>query len=116
MAQKEFPDKLANVARDRIYFTIQASMNGARRTVRVSESAWTSTVSRMLRGEVLDIQLQDEKPSADAPPQYLDVPKLQDAEERKSRSAPSSPPSSRRSSPSGARRERSISRWGFGRF
>ncbi|KAG5653513.1 hypothetical protein H0H81_012586 [Sphagnurus paluster] len=53
-AQKEFPEELANVPRERISFMISAKMNGESRVVRISESAWVGAVTRLLRGEVID--------------------------------------------------------------
>ncbi|RDB25429.1 hypothetical protein Hypma_007551 [Hypsizygus marmoreus] len=78
-AQKEFPEELANVSRNRISFTIMANMNGERKVVRISESAWVAAVARLLRGEVIDVQVRPLAPSADSkelPPQYLDVPHI----------------------------------------
>jgi len=112
-AQKEFSDELSQVSRDRISFTIVATMNGERRAVRISESAWVAAVARLLRGEVIDIQVRPPPQSADSkdqPPQYLEVPQLP----RMYRSTPPSPNSSRSPSPS-SRSDRGSSRPWFGR-
>ncbi|KAG6891495.1 hypothetical protein C0992_005634 [Termitomyces sp. T32_za158] len=109
-AQKEYPE-LAELERSRISFHINAKLNGHSQPVRISESAWPAAVSRLLRGEVIDVCIQ---PSIDAkyavaPPQYLEVP-----QPRYSLSAPSSPP---RRSPSPAlstRSEKNKRSW-FGR-
>lgn len=111
VAQKEFPEDLGNVPRHRIIFTIQATMNGTKRAVRISESAWTSTVSRMLRGEVIDIEVVDDR-KTDPPPRYLEVPDSKEIPEYSRRTR--STPSSRASSPAG-RSERNSKSW-FGRF
>ncbi|KAH0588747.1 hypothetical protein H2248_004553 [Termitomyces sp. 'cryptogamus'] len=98
-AQKEFPDELAELDRSRISFYINAKMNGDRlQSVRISASAWPAAVSRLLRGEVIDVCVYTpptvrHSDSKDvAPPQYLEVPQLYH-----STSVPSSP---RRRSPS----------------
>ncbi|KAK7444259.1 hypothetical protein VKT23_015269 [Stygiomarasmius scandens] len=61
LAIKEYPSELGPISRSRITFTIQATMNGTRRTVRISESAWERTVSRMVRGEVVAIEILPEE-------------------------------------------------------
>jgi len=113
-AQKEFSDELSQVSRDRISFTIVATMNGERRAVRISESAWVAAVARLLRGEVIDIQVRPQPQSADSkdlPPQYLEVPQLS----RMSYSTPPSRNGSRSSSPS-SRSDRGSSRSWFGKY
>ncbi|KAK7473050.1 hypothetical protein VKT23_001154 [Stygiomarasmius scandens] len=70
LAIKEYPNELGPIPRHRITFTIQATMNGNRKTVRVSESAWERTVSRMVRGEVVAIKILPED-TAEAPPKYI---------------------------------------------
>jgi hypothetical protein len=105
MALKEFADELTGIPKHRIRFSLQATMNGNRRRVRISESAWPSAVSRLLRGEVIDIEVVEErmKGEKDEPPRYLEVPDIKvndmsisDRDGRRSKSAPSS----RQSSPS----------------
>jgi hypothetical protein len=115
IAQKEFPEKLSHVSRDRIIFMITATMNGTRRPVRISDSAWPAIVTRLVRGEIVGIEVAEpRKLSAEAPPRYLEVPDAKDAtDSRLSRSSPSSRSNSRQSSPVG-RRKRSISRTWFG--
>ncbi|KAF8070781.1 hypothetical protein FPV67DRAFT_1414279 [Lyophyllum atratum] len=91
-AQKEFPDELAGVSRDRISFNITAKMNGEHRHVRISESAWVAAVTRLLRGEVIDVHVRPPPGTIDTkdapPPQYLEVPQ---PTLRHSTSTPSSP-------------------------
>jgi hypothetical protein len=101
MALKEFADELTGIPKHRIRFSLQATMNGNRRRVRISESAWPSAVSRLLRGEVIDIEVVEErtKDEKDSPPRYLEVPdiKVNDvsiSEGRRTKSAPSSRQSS----------------------
>jgi len=50
-------------------------MNGSKKTVRISESAWESIVSRLLRGEVIDIQVEPsiEKEKYESPPDYSEA-------------------------------------------
>jgi len=50
-------------------------MNGTKKTVRISESAWESIVSRLLRGEVIDIQVEPliEKEKYEDPPKYSEA-------------------------------------------
>ncbi|KAF9456942.1 hypothetical protein BDZ94DRAFT_293818 [Collybia nuda] len=75
-AQKEFHEELSTISRERISFNVYATMNGERRSVRISESAWAPAVARLLRGEVIDISIRPlPQPSGtkDQPPQYLDV-------------------------------------------
>ena len=108
-AQKEFAEELSEVSRDRISFNISAPVNGERRSVRISESAWPAAVARLLRGEVIDIHLRP-LPLKDQPPQYLEVP---DPTSQLSRSSPPSRTHSREGSPScGSEKPRS---W-FGKF
>ncbi|KAK7444260.1 hypothetical protein VKT23_015270 [Stygiomarasmius scandens] len=72
LAIKEYPNELGPIPRHRITFTIQATMNGNRKTVRVSESAWERTVSRMVRGEVVAIEILPwPEDTAEAPPKYI---------------------------------------------
>jgi len=103
VAQKEFSEELSEVSRDRISFNISAPVNGERRPVRVSESAWPAAVARLLRGEVIDIQVRPLPRSADTkehPPQYLEIPDTFNSS-RLSQSSPPSPHShSREPSPS----------------
>jgi len=109
IALKEFP-QLANVPRNRISFNTLATFTsrGETRVVRISESAWAAAVARQLRGAILDILVSPD-PNAKveetdaAPPQYLEIPI---SVERKSRSTPSSPASSRHPSPSPSRSQR----------
>ncbi|KAF5380532.1 hypothetical protein D9615_004722 [Tricholomella constricta] len=90
-AQKEFPEELAELPRDRIFFNISAKMNGEHKQVRISESAWVAAVTRLLRGEVIDVCVRPEPRDTKSelpPPQYLEVPQRS---LRQSSSAPSSP-------------------------
>ncbi|KIY63225.1 hypothetical protein CYLTODRAFT_146047 [Cylindrobasidium torrendii FP15055 ss-10] len=64
VAQTEYPE-LSATPKEKIMFKIEASMNGKRQPVRISRSAWASTLGKMLRGEVIDIEVFD-----DRPPQY----------------------------------------------
>lgn len=109
-AQKEFPE-LSHISRDHIEFTILASMGGERRMVRISESAWPAAVARLLRAEIIDINVRQDD-SKEPPPLYLAVPQLTEGVHRKSLSAPSSPRShSRSSSPSGRSEKGSSRHW-----
>ncbi|TFK44860.1 hypothetical protein BDQ12DRAFT_673703 [Crucibulum laeve] len=106
-AQKEFPDELENIPRDRITFVIVANMSGERKPVRISESAWPAAVARLLRAEVIDIVVRPDPndiKEKEAPPMYLEVPQLDGSGKEKdslrhSRSAPSSRTHSRSRSP-----------------
>lgn len=94
-AQKEFPEELGHIPRDRIMFTISVNVQGERRHVRISESAWTGTVGRLLRGEVIDVGLRPDPSAVIPPPQYLEIPSKEPAvaqprSVRHSRSTPSS--------------------------
>jgi hypothetical protein len=95
---------------------ITAKMNGTRRPVRISESAWPATVARLVRGEIVDIEVAEPRKLAAEAPRYLEVPDAKDSDVADSR-LPRSPPSPlsnlRQSSPVG-RRERSIRRTWFG--
>ncbi|KAK0504555.1 hypothetical protein EDD18DRAFT_1343351 [Armillaria luteobubalina] len=94
VAQKEFVE-LYGIDRHHIVFTTHATVAGARTSVRISASAWASTVSRMLRGEVIDVTIVEDK-KQDEPPQYLEVPDSKEGDyTRWSRSAPASRSSSR---------------------
>ncbi|KAF8222654.1 hypothetical protein L208DRAFT_1321397 [Tricholoma matsutake] len=110
-AQKEFAEELSEVSRNRISFNISAPVNGERRSVRISESAWPAAVARLLRGEVINIQVRP-LPLKDQPPQYLEVP---DRDSRLSRSSPPSRTHSREASPSCGSEKGSSRSW-FGRF
>lgn len=61
MAQTEYPE-LSATPKEKIMFKIEASMNGKREPVRISRSAWASTLGNMLRGEVIDIEVFEDKP------------------------------------------------------
>ncbi|KAG6900708.1 hypothetical protein C0993_003734 [Termitomyces sp. T159_Od127] len=61
-AQKEYPE-LAELERSRISFRINAKLNGQSQSVRISASAWSAAVSRLLRGEIIDVCIE---PSIDA--------------------------------------------------
>ncbi|KAK0212629.1 hypothetical protein DFS33DRAFT_1377106 [Desarmillaria ectypa] len=99
VAQKEFVE-LLGVSRHQIVFTTQATVAGIRTSVRISASAWASTVSRMLRGEVIDVDIVEDK-KQDEPPRYLEVPDNKEGDYRRwSRSAPSSRSNSRTRQPS----------------
>lgn len=117
MAQKEFP-VLQTVSSSNITFTITASMGGHKHTVRISESAWSPTIARVLRGEVIDIVVGGDSEklgilpmtshrrisdaAADPPPRYLVVPGHEPERSRHVRVTKSNP-NSRRSSPSPSR-------------
>jgi len=76
IAQKEYPDELSQVPRERIAFSKAATVSGQRHVVRISESAWVGAVSRLLRGEVIDIQVRSPPHTVvlkDEPPQYLET-------------------------------------------
>jgi len=97
-------------------FTISVNVQGERRHVRISESAWPGTVGRLLRGEVIDVGVRPDPSAAIAPPQYLEVPSKEPAVTqqkpvRHSRSTPSSrshsPVSSNQSDKGGSTRVRS---------
>lgn len=90
-AKNVFPE-LATVPDNRIEFYVTATMSGAKARVRVSPSAWAAATARLLRGEVIDVEVDGE---SEAPPQYLDVPHMTE----KARSAPCSRSHSRESSP-----------------
>ncbi|GLB37778.1 hypothetical protein LshimejAT787_0408290 [Lyophyllum shimeji] len=114
LAQKEFSEDLAGLSRDRISFNITAKMNGERRHVRISESAWVAAVTRLLRGEVIDIHVRPPPGFVDTkeppPPQYLEVPQTT----LRHSSTPSSP-RSRSRDPSPSPSERGSSRSWFGK-
>lgn len=94
IAQKEFVE-LYGVDRHHIVFTTHATVAGTRTSVRISAGAWASTVSRMLRGEVIDVDIMEDK-KQDEPPQYLEVPDSKEGDYmRWSRSAPASRSNSR---------------------
>ncbi|THU85041.1 hypothetical protein K435DRAFT_783492 [Dendrothele bispora CBS 962.96] len=85
LAIKEYPSELGNISPRRITFTIQASMNGTRRTVRISESAWEKSISTMVKGEVIAIEILPEitittSATVDAPPPKYIADKLSDSE------------------------------------
>jgi len=106
IAQKEFPDELSRIDRDRISFTVAANIGQEKRTIRISESAWVAAVARLLRGEVIDIQIHPPSKGTagkDAPPQYLEVPDSKEGLELPLPSRPtrSLPAKSRTPSPSG---------------
>ncbi|KAJ3536013.1 hypothetical protein NMY22_g6228 [Coprinellus aureogranulatus] len=112
IAQKEF-EELSYEDRGRIGFSVMSTFGkGERCPIRISESAWPSAVSRLLRGEIIDVFLRadsqpDLKNAQDfpPPPMYLEVPKVTYPQPTKTGSnakkAPSSrsTPSSRASSP-----------------
>jgi len=113
IAIKEFPE-LASIPRNRISFNTLATFTsrGETRAVRISESAWPAAVARQLRGAILDILVAPDPNAKEeekdlAPPQYLEIPV---SIERKSRSTPSSPASSRHPSPSPLRSQKSSRR------
>ncbi|KAF9012473.1 hypothetical protein BDQ17DRAFT_704566 [Cyathus striatus] len=104
VAQKEFPEELGDIPRDRITFNIVANINGGRKHVRISDSAWIATVARLLRGEIIELHIRPDTSEKDAPPLYLEVPVINDGEDKplqNSRAAPSSRASlrTRQSSP-----------------
>jgi len=79
LAQREFPEELRHIPRNRISLGIQATLAGVRRSVRISESAWAPTAARLLRGQVVDVQV---RPAASLDhkaqlPKYSEVPELQ---------------------------------------
>ncbi|RXW21910.1 hypothetical protein EST38_g3928 [Candolleomyces aberdarensis] len=127
IAQKEFPEELANIPREKIGFAVLSEFVGEgkqRLPVRISESAWPSAVARLLRGEIIQIYIReangkDGKGSKEIlpptpPPQYLDVPKVTfGGETSKSKGPasrqPRSTPTSRAGSP--AHRENHRRSW-----
>ncbi|KAF8891745.1 hypothetical protein BD779DRAFT_1468676 [Infundibulicybe gibba] len=116
IAQKEFPEDLSQISRDRISFYILATMEGQKRAIRVSESAWPAASAGLRRTEIIDILV---RPNVkEAPPQYLEVPQSKEgslplsSEKIFPHSAPSSQAGSRAPSPSGRASPRS---W-FGKF
>ncbi|KAK0460472.1 uncharacterized protein EV420DRAFT_211996 [Desarmillaria tabescens] len=56
LARSEFVE-LHGVSQHQIVFITYASVAGQRTSVRISASAWASTVSAMLRGEIVDIEI-----------------------------------------------------------
>ncbi|EAU91477.1 hypothetical protein CC1G_01966 [Coprinopsis cinerea okayama7 len=120
IAQQEY-EELSSVPRHRIGFSVTSTFNGQRQPVRISESAWSSAVGRLLRGEVIDIIIRaDPDGKHSPPPQYLEVPSL-DSRPLESRSKarcnsgkprPSkSNPGSRSTSPSPNEKEKSRRSW-----
>ncbi|PFH50877.1 hypothetical protein AMATHDRAFT_143916 [Amanita thiersii Skay4041] len=57
IAQKEYTE-LAQIPRDRILFSISAPLHGKKHMVRISESAWSAAMQRVLRGEIIDIHIR----------------------------------------------------------
>ncbi|TFK23923.1 hypothetical protein FA15DRAFT_670009 [Coprinopsis marcescibilis] len=104
VAQKEFNEELGATPRERIGFSVTSSFNGERQPVRISESAWSSAVARLLRGEVIDVYVRGEADSKERvpPPQYLEVPGKSGS--RQSQSNPSSRAASPASSDAKTRR------------
>ncbi|TEB38487.1 hypothetical protein FA13DRAFT_1726164 [Coprinellus micaceus] len=109
LAQKEF-EELSYQARDRISFSVMSTYGkGERCPIRISESAWPSAVSRLQRGEIIDVDMRSGSatpPKSEMelpPPQYLEVPKTTYPEPSKPSSkkiaGSTSAPSSRGSSP-----------------
>ncbi|ESK93629.1 hypothetical protein Moror_1527 [Moniliophthora roreri MCA 2997] len=94
LAVKEFPEDLAGIPIHRIRLKVSATMGREKKYVRISESAWPSTVKRMVRGEVVDVEVAPEKGYLPPPPSYLEVP-----DELSSRRESKSMPPSRTSSP-----------------
>ncbi|KAK7045645.1 hypothetical protein VNI00_007478 [Paramarasmius palmivorus] len=74
LALKEFPEDLAGVPAHRIRLNVSATMGGEKKHVRISESAWPSTVKRMIRGEVVDVEIAPDGKETPPPPMYLEVP------------------------------------------
>lgn len=109
VAIKEFPDQLGHIPRHRISFMLQANMSGTKRCVRVSESAWPMTVCRLVRAEVVEVVVTEDRKSSPAPtteappPTYLEVPGTSTAVDEKpvARTKSRSPSPSGRRSPSG---------------
>lgn len=111
VAQKEFPE-LSHISRDLIEFSVSAHMGGGKQHVRISESAWAATVARLLRGEIIQVDIRsDPTLLKDAPPIYLEVPQETDGTKRHSHSTPSSRSHSRAPSPASVQHRKS---W-FGR-
>ncbi|KAF5317061.1 hypothetical protein D9611_004036 [Ephemerocybe angulata] len=79
IAQKEF-EELSHVSRDCIGFAVMSTVGkGERCPIRISESAWPSAVTRLLRGEIIDVYIRLDPRSESKefpPPQYLEVPKV----------------------------------------
>ncbi|KAG6920165.1 hypothetical protein DXG01_004932 [Tephrocybe rancida] len=79
-AQKEFPDELRGVTRDRIELYTIGKVDGQRQLVRISADAWTPTAARLMRGEIVFISIKPlpstTKDGEVAPPQYLEIPPL----------------------------------------
>ncbi|KAL0581329.1 hypothetical protein V5O48_000705 [Marasmius crinis-equi] len=76
LAISEFPEELDGIPTRRITFSASATLNGEKRAVRISETAWSDATKRMLRGEVLDVMIlpESDRKDMDLPPRYLDVP------------------------------------------
>lgn len=78
VAQKEFPEFLKSIPRERIGFYMHADVGRQRHRVRISESAWASTIARMQRAEIVDVSTRpDGNSEKDAPPEYLSLPEEQ---------------------------------------
>ncbi|KAG7091036.1 hypothetical protein E1B28_010096 [Marasmius oreades] len=95
MAFEEFPEELYGISPHRITFTISATLNGEKRAVRISESAWSFSVTRMARGEVLNVVIapeSDRTVDSAPPPQYRENPVGGSLEASKSSSNPSKVP------------------------
>ncbi|KAJ8076852.1 hypothetical protein PM082_001275 [Marasmius tenuissimus] len=77
LAIHEFPEELEDISSRRITFNLNAKHKGVEKSVRISESAWSDSMSRMVRGEILNVVVLPElkrRHSLDGPPQYLEVP------------------------------------------
>ncbi|KAF9268689.1 hypothetical protein L218DRAFT_954133 [Marasmius fiardii PR-910] len=102
LAFQEFPEELDGISPQRITFTISATLNGEKRSVRISESAWSFSVTRMARGEILNVVVapeSDRKVDSVPPPQYLEAPEPIDGSSKEtsafSSRAPSASPRSK---------------------
>ncbi|KAJ4471610.1 hypothetical protein J3R30DRAFT_1099182 [Lentinula aciculospora] len=100
LALQEFPIlksfEAIKESRAHIAFYTMNTMHGRRENICISKSAWRPCVSRMLRGEIVNIVVVDpnkeaaaSSPQVEPPPQYLEVPEVSAARQtRKSRSTP----------------------------
>lgn len=119
MAQKEFSEELGNVDRARIRFFIIASIHRGteERIVRISEGAWQSAVARLLRGEIIDLEL---RPDPNAPkgedkngtPLLLEVPGKEAIDPARRRSFSGNPAvKPRKNSPTPSSRSATNKKW-----
>ncbi|KAF8161243.1 hypothetical protein B0H34DRAFT_372245 [Crassisporium funariophilum] len=75
IARKEFRE-LANVARDRLEFNVEAASYdpASQRLVRISEGAWAEFTRHLPRYSIIRISVHQDEDTILAPPKYHEVP------------------------------------------